>query len=167
MARPQFGRRVKWFAAHKLPSDEHGGQSRDEPSGMSQVDVGDGGFLMLVDGANRIIYHPNKELLGKPYALPIPLDQLVGLSGEFFTGELDGKNYFFSHVVTRRGGWHFISALHEKTIIAQTAWMNLVTFLAIFSASVWWRSLQWRFIRRSSTQFRKLFRASRDLIPVS
>jgi PAS domain S-box-containing protein len=128
------------------------GDSKPEPVGMlrvnlsaeflydhfSSLNLGQDAYLMLVGDQGRMIYHPNKALIGQP--LPSSFAQvLVGPSGSLLTNQ-GNEQVLLSHLQAPDKKWTLLSVVPQSTLTAplipilQT---SIATLLACLLVIVW------------------------------
>ena len=110
---------------------------------FSQIDLGEGGFLLIVDAQGRLIYHPDKERIGKHVSSSFR-ETLVGDIGSFVT-DIDELSTFVTYA---RSGvandWFVISlipsenlAASARTIQVTTVSIMFISFVLISLSAVW------------------------------
>ena len=95
---------------------------------LSTVDIGSGGFLMVIDGSGKTIYHPDKSLIGESYSLPVPLEKLSEVKSST-VALVNGQEMVLNHIYFQHAGWHILSLVPSKTIAAQTDGIGSLTLL--------------------------------------
>ncbi|NLI91617.1 MAG: response regulator [Peptococcaceae bacterium] len=97
----------------------------------------DDAVYMIVDRKNRIVYHPDKFLIGSLLD-PILLNNLVNESGSY-TQNIDGEDKLITYDKSNDNDWLLISAIPERSITAKvfdikknTILFLLVSFVLIF-----------------------------------
>jgi PAS domain S-box-containing protein len=105
---------------------------------FSSLNLGQDAYLMLVGDQGRIIYHPNKALIGQP--LPNSFAQaLIGPSGSLLTNQ-GNEQVLLSHLQALDKKWTLLSVVPKSTLTAplipilQT---SIVTLLACLLVIVW------------------------------
>ncbi|MCB9102032.1 MAG: response regulator, partial [Anaerolineales bacterium] len=82
----------------------------------SQLDLGAGSYMLIVDTKNRLIYHPDKRLIGSQIS-PAFVAQLEADSGSFVT-EVDGQEMFVTYSQSEESDWYLISLVPLKNLTA-------------------------------------------------
>jgi PAS domain-containing protein len=81
---------------------------------FNALNLGEGAYLILVGSQGRMVYHPNRTMIGQPlpsnYALA-----LVGPSGSLLTG-LDGEQILLSHLELPDKKWTLLSVVPQSTL---------------------------------------------------
>jgi diguanylate cyclase (GGDEF)-like protein/PAS domain S-box-containing protein len=91
--------------------------------------LGVGSHLMVVDGHQRIVYHPDASRIGTPAA-----DELVAALADppaTTTIEVGGVPTLVTAVRSNQTGWWVLSLVPQKTIRAETAGVALATTVAL------------------------------------
>ena len=83
---------------------------------FSALNLGEGAYLVLVGDQGKMVYHPNKTLIGQP--LPSNVAQaLVDPSGSFLA-VLDGEQVLLSHLQVPDKKWTLLSVVPRSTLTA-------------------------------------------------
>lgn len=114
---------------------------------FSQFDLGEGAYLMVLDAENRIVYHPDKSLLGVQAGADIG-DHLADMQGKF-VDTVNGQEMLATYEKSIASRWTVISfiplkALHASTVGIQRAallTLALAFLLVFFSAAMVSRSV--------------------------
>lgn len=98
---------------------------------LSSIDMGKGGYLMMIDQAGRIIYHPDKTLIGTAYENLALSD--TPLQGTFGTNAaiVDGQRLILNYAMVRNTGWRLVSIVPEATIEADISVLSAITLSVI------------------------------------
>jgi two-component system sensor histidine kinase/response regulator len=108
---------------------------------FKRLEVGQGGYLMVVDNQRRLLFHPDKTLIGQPL---VPEFQTL-LSGEQGTQglELGDEEVLLSYVRLPEMDWYVVSILPQASLTAPMAGIGgaglavlLVCFAAIGAVAV-------------------------------
>ncbi len=83
---------------------------------FSQLNLGKGAYMIIVDAKDRLIYHPNKEMIGSRVS-PQFLEQLSGDYGSFVTA-LDNRRMFVTHTKSDLSQWTLIILVPFKNLTA-------------------------------------------------
>lgn len=138
---------------------------------FSQIDLGEGGFLILVDAQGRIIYHPDRAILGQ--AMNSNFLAHLARQKSSYVGKFDGKRMLVTHEKSALSGWVIISFIPMSEFLSGAILIrttNLAALLTaftiiIFSALVVSR----RFvqpIREITKHFQSLDKGYVDSVPV-
>jgi len=101
---------------------------------FSRVDMGPAGYMVIADTQGRLIYHPQRDLIGKP-ANPALLAQLAGESGSL-TSRVDDVSMFIAHRRSPISGWRLISFIPVASLTAPAAIIGKTAVFAILLAIV-------------------------------
>jgi signal transduction histidine kinase/CheY-like chemotaxis protein/HPt (histidine-containing phosphotransfer) domain-containing protein len=99
-----------------------------------RLDMGPGGYLMVADGQGRLIFHPDKSLIGQPL-LPGFKALLQGHSGTVAV-TLEGQDVLLNHLRLAEMDWQVISIVPQAALMAPMSTMvpvGLVVLLACFA----------------------------------
>jgi signal transduction histidine kinase/CheY-like chemotaxis protein len=93
------------------------------------LDLGKGGYLMIVDQQNRVVFHPNKTLMGK-HVDPQLLKQLAGDHGSKVIN-INGQatSVIYTHSVT--SGWLIASFIPIETLTASTGVIGRISLVTL------------------------------------
>ncbi len=99
------------------------------------LELGAGGYMLVVDSQARLAFHPDKELIGQP----LLSEFLALLEGEKGTValELDGQDVLLTHLRMPQLGWRVISVLPRESVTAPMSRIGgagLAVLLACFAA---------------------------------
>jgi len=83
---------------------------------LSQVDMGKGSQLLVVDDRNRLIYHPDKTFIGEQLA-PDFARLMVGDAGSL-TQVLGGREVLLTYEEMPEVGWTIVSIVPVSTLVA-------------------------------------------------
>ncbi len=98
---------------------------------LSSIDMGQGGYLMLIDQSGRLIYHPDKSLIGQAAQhLSYAQEVLQGGSGSGIVS-VDGHKLVTHQTVIKGNDWRLVSVLPQETIEAETAILSKLTLFVI------------------------------------
>ncbi|HEX8821671.1 MAG TPA: cache domain-containing protein, partial [Archangium sp.] len=98
------------------------------------LDVGAGGYLMVVDGQGRLIFHPDKSLIGQPL-LPEFKALLKGPQG-MMAVRLGDQDVLLNYLHLGQMNWHVVSILPRVGLMAPMArigGVGLAVLLACFA----------------------------------
>ncbi|PSN20178.1 hypothetical protein C7271_03460 [filamentous cyanobacterium CCP5] len=134
---------------------------------FDQVDLGTNAHLLVLDGENRVIYHPDRQLAGL-YASEA-LIQHLGASEPTFATNINGERMLVTFVQSEMSGWKILSLIPTRNLalpsstIRMAIGLALLISLLIVAISAWLITLQ--FVRpiRQITQRFKLFQSASDV----
>jgi diguanylate cyclase (GGDEF)-like protein/PAS domain S-box-containing protein len=93
---------------------------------FSQINLGSGAYLMVIDAKGRIIYHPDNTVLGGKVSQAF-LDKLNNDTGTLTTA-VDGKEMFITHARSSKSNWQVVSLIPANTFTAKTGLIRTITF---------------------------------------
>ncbi|KFE58428.1 ATP-binding protein [Hyalangium minutum] len=102
------------------------------------LDLGVGSYLMVADNEGRLLFHPDKSLIGEPLLLEFQR-LLAGASGTVAL-ELGGQEVLLNHLRVEELNWQVISIVPHATLTAPMAkignawWAVLVACFAAIGA---------------------------------
>lgn len=98
---------------------------------MSHYKVGESGYLLLVSGEGKIIYHPQKELLDKN------LDE-VDVSQNLKDAVAEGKGQFLKYKVNGETKFGIVAFSEETgyTVISNMSWMEFYSLILMLVAGL-------------------------------
>jgi diguanylate cyclase (GGDEF)-like protein/PAS domain S-box-containing protein len=83
---------------------------------FSNIDLGTGAYLMVVDAQKRLIFHPNRSLVGQ--SIKPELSHLLhGVSGSLSLA-LDGRDVLLSYSQMPDKDWYVVSVVPRDTLLA-------------------------------------------------
>ncbi|MTI09177.1 hybrid sensor histidine kinase/response regulator [Curvivirga aplysinae] len=97
---------------------------------VSKTKIGEGGYFLIVDQNDRLIYHPDKTKIGSNYDLPIPLKKITQ-SRSSIISDIYEETYVLNHVKSANTGWHIISVIPESSFYKHASTVNAVTIFVI------------------------------------
>lgn len=128
---------------------------------FSTVDLGKKSYLMVVDSESRLIYHPDKAMIGQQL-LP-EFSQLFTSAGGTRHIFLDGEEVLFGYASLPRTGWRVVAVIPEKTLLLpmDRVTKNALALLFICLAIIGFMSFQYSRsvvgpIKAISNGFRKI-----------
>ena len=83
---------------------------------FSQVNLGEGAYMMVIDGKNQIIYHPDKSLHGAGVSQEF-VQKLTGESGSFVDSS-SGQSLLVTYNHSALSGWVVLSLVPLNTLLA-------------------------------------------------
>ncbi|MCP5159140.1 MAG: EAL domain-containing protein [Gammaproteobacteria bacterium] len=94
-----------------------------------QIDLGKDAYLQVIDQHNRLIYHPNRTLIGAsldPVSWRTHLDQDWSL-----VAVINDEPHTISHVAMPQNGWYLESIIPNRTLAAGASPIQRVTVLIL------------------------------------
>lgn len=101
---------------------------------FSEVDLGSNGYLLVVDAQNRIIYHPDKELIGTQ-AIPSLMEK-ISLEQGTFENIVDETNALVSYEKSKISDWVVIGIVPVNTLLIGSNTIGMTTSLTILISIV-------------------------------
>jgi len=83
---------------------------------FSQIDLGANAYLMIVDAEKRLIFHPNKSLVGK--TIESSLSGLLQSPSGSLQLRLDGQNVVLSYIQIPDKNWYLINVAPKDNLLA-------------------------------------------------
>ncbi|MBD2257069.1 hybrid sensor histidine kinase/response regulator [Pseudanabaena sp. FACHB-2040] len=96
---------------------------------FQQIQLRQGAYLLVIDAQNRIIYHPDRQLLGQP--IHSALAALMHQDQGTFIQAVDGQDMLMTYARSPMSGWVVINMLPVKTLMAPVAAIRRTTLLAL------------------------------------
>ncbi len=94
-----------------------------------KTQLGDGAYLMVIDTENRIIYHPNIELVGSKVSKNFT-DRLTGTEGTI-TADINGDPMIVSYNHSENSRWIVASFIPVSNLTTQTMPIAITTILVL------------------------------------
>lgn len=83
---------------------------------FSKIDLGSDAYLMITDAKSRLIFHPNKAVIGQ--AIESSLSSLLNGKSGSFQIRLDGRDVLLSYIEIPAKQWYVISVVPKDTLLA-------------------------------------------------
>ncbi len=99
---------------------------------FSRIDLGEHAFLVVVDGDGRIVYHPNRDLIGNMFGRSI-LAQLNEPSGTI-TQLIDDEPMLITYARSPAHNWLTFSFIPERTLSAPASAITSAVLIALLVA---------------------------------
>ncbi|MCA9959358.1 MAG: HAMP domain-containing protein [Anaerolineales bacterium] len=96
---------------------------------FQQVDLGENAYLMVLDGENRILYHPDLRLLGQPVSASFA--HLFTDTKDTLVQEVDGQVYSLNYVRSPKSGWVVLGLVPLQTLADKTSSIGRTTFVVM------------------------------------
>lgn len=104
---------------------------------FSRIDQGSGAYLMVIDAQNRVIYHPDKTVIGSQLSSEI-LQALSVTTYEHpqdissLEHVIDGQLMFINHTQSANSSWVIMSLIPISTLTEKTSTIGATTLLVMF-----------------------------------
>ena len=103
---------------------------------FSRIDQGAGAYLMVIDAKNRIIYHPEKTVIGSQLSSELlhtlsltPQELPQDISSQEHV--IDGQLMFINHVKSANSNWVIMSLIPVSTLTEKTSTIGATTLLVM------------------------------------
>jgi signal transduction histidine kinase/CheY-like chemotaxis protein len=96
---------------------------------FAKTQLGQGAYLMVVDTQNRIIYHPNPDLVGSKVSANF-MDRLTGAEGTL-TADIDGSAMIVTYTHSENSNWTVASFIPVSNLTTQTIPIATTTILVL------------------------------------
>jgi diguanylate cyclase (GGDEF)-like protein/PAS domain S-box-containing protein len=83
---------------------------------FSKINLGSDAYLMIIDDKNRLIYHPQKNLIGQ--TIEKSLGSLLKGESNSLQLRLDERDVLFSYIEIPAKKWYLISVVPKETLLA-------------------------------------------------
>jgi len=93
-----------------------------------------GGYSIILDAKNRIVYHPNIQFIGKTISDDIST-QIEEREKGFFTQIIDGENMLTVFDRTQKGNWKIAKLIPQASILSKITLMS-IAFIALLACSI-------------------------------
>ncbi len=111
----------------------------------SQVQLGQGAYLLIVDQEGKVVFHPDTSFLGGQID-PAFVDQLVNPGGTIIT-QVDHQEMVVSYTFSGESRWLVASLIPRTNFAAQTAAIGNATFWTLIVGLLGSVLIGWRFRR--------------------
>lgn len=101
---------------------------------FSQLDLGDGAYTMIIDTKNRLIYHPDKNLIGSRVS-PSFIEELKS-QPESFTTSFTGEEMLVSHTTSTMSDWLIVSLVPVSSLTINANAIRNTTGIALLIAFI-------------------------------
>jgi len=121
---------------------------------FSKIQLGQDAYLMVIDKENRIIFHPDANLMGSK----VNTGFMARLSGEkgTITTETDGNDMLVTYTHSENSGWTVASFIPINNLTAQTAPIAASTVLVLLISFAGVFVLGWHYTRNLVNPIRKI-----------
>jgi diguanylate cyclase (GGDEF)-like protein/PAS domain S-box-containing protein len=94
---------------------------------FSRIDLDKNGYLTIVDGRSRIVYHPDKRVLGSRVTWNFM--EKIADADETIIIAVDGEPTSVSHAHSDRSDWTLVGLIPLRTLTARTLSIGVITAL--------------------------------------
>jgi diguanylate cyclase (GGDEF)-like protein/PAS domain S-box-containing protein len=96
---------------------------------FQNIKMGQGAYLAVIDAQNRIVYHPNRTLIGDPFDGGL-VAQFTGINGSFIDSSTNQRLMVtYSH--SPISGWWIVSLVPVDTLLAPTSAIGITMLSAL------------------------------------
>jgi signal transduction histidine kinase/CheY-like chemotaxis protein len=106
---------------------------------FSSLDIGSGAYFIIIDSKGRLVYHPNRDLIGSLIS-PGFIDKLTVDS---IVTEVDGQRMLVTHTHSASNGWLVISLIPYKNVTSSADTIQRVTLIVLLVSFVFIALLVW------------------------
>ena len=99
---------------------------------LDRTQLGDGAYLMVIDTQNRIIYHPNRQLVGSKVNANF-MNSLAGPEGTL-TADIDGHSMIVTYTHSENSNWVVASFIPVSNLTTLTIPIATTTIVVLFVA---------------------------------
>lgn len=125
-----------------------------------KLDLGTGSFLLVVDAKGRLLYHPDKELIGQ--ALDTQFRKLLqGPSGSVPVW-LGGQDVLVSYSLIPEKNWYVVSVIPQQTLIEPVKKITITGGLVMLGCLGMIAFFIWLYMRRVAAPIRRISDGFRD-----
>lgn len=96
---------------------------------FSQINLGEGAYLMVIDAKGRIIYHPNEAALGGKVNQAF-LDKLTSETGTV-TIDVEAEEMYVTYARSSKSDWYVVSLVPTNTFVSKNKAIRTTTFLLL------------------------------------
>lgn len=122
--------------------------------------------MMILDDQNRILLHPNEELIGRPVEEAGLSDaSLLSRDSSPFTAVIGGNDYSISVHNSDFNGWKYVSAVSVDSIMQESRKIGMYTIYVCALMLALSMLLAWIGSRRMYTPIQKLLRQMKEGLP--
>lgn len=108
---------------------------------FNRIEIDEGAYLMVIDAQKRILFHPDKTVIGSP--LNPEIERQLCNTHDHDTGDsvlemnVDGERMFINHIHSRCQDWIIVSLIPVRTLAAKTQSIGYTTvFISIISVGI-------------------------------
>lgn len=103
---------------------------------LSNVKVGDDGYIMVTNESGIAVVHPDKKLIGTDTIKKLSLWDQASKNKEGFTNyEYEGNRKFGVYTTNQSTTWKIFASLNESELTKDTAEIRLLTFILVLVTS--------------------------------
>ncbi|WP_018605796.1 hybrid sensor histidine kinase/response regulator [Uliginosibacterium gangwonense] len=125
-----------------------------------KLDLGTGSFILVVDAKGRLLYHPDKELIGQPLEAQFR-NLLQGPSGSIPVW-LDHQDVLVNYSLIPEKNWYVISVIPQQTLIEPVKKITITGGLVMLGCLGMIAFFIWLYLRHVAAPIRRISDGFRD-----
>jgi len=98
---------------------------------LRDVNLGESGFVAIVDRMGKIVYHPDTRYIGGEFTSIIPGGGIHEGDAGNFAHASGGQTYLVTYRSWDAANWKFVSVSSKAEIIENLAWLRIVAILLL------------------------------------
>ncbi len=103
--------------------------------GLSEIKVGNEGYMYVSDASGNLVAHPNKEIIGTDEAAKLSVWSDISSNKEGFTEyDFNGEKKFAVYTTSQLTGWKIVASLDEKELLKDT--QNILNIIILTSGVI-------------------------------
>jgi len=132
--------------------------------GLSEIKVGNEGYMYVSDASGNLVAHPNKEIIGTDEAAKLSVWSDISSNKEGFTEyDFNGEKKFAVYTTSQLTGWKIVASLDDKELLNDTQdilniiilTLGVISIIAIAVSLIFSNSIS-KNINRLLTAFNKV-----------
>ncbi len=105
--------------------------------GLSQIKVGDSGYMYVSDASGNLVSHPNKEIIGTDEAAKLSVwDEISSNKDGFADYKFNGDRKFAVYSTSELTGWKIIASLDNAELLNDTRNIKNMTMLTLGAIAI-------------------------------
>lgn len=133
---------------------------------MSDADIGQDGYIFVLDNAGTAIVHPMADIIGTDEITNTPFWENIQGNQEGFTEhEFDGENRFSAYVKNERTGWITATSVPERELLDKTQnllYSAVTAILIVLLITIVISILLSRYISKNTRKLQEGFQKASD-----
>ncbi|MBC3861561.1 PAS domain S-box protein [Undibacterium jejuense] len=101
---------------------------------FSKVDLGRGSYMVVTDADGRVVYAPDKKIVGQN--MPESLANWLKSGNEKSALHIDNRDYLVSLATIKNQGWHLFGVIPQETLLAPMRRLTQLVGLLIVLSSI-------------------------------
>ncbi|WP_346936385.1 methyl-accepting chemotaxis protein [Clostridium sp.] len=100
--------------------------------GLSEIKVGNEGYMYVSDANGNLVAHPNKEIIGTDEAAKLSVWSDISSNKEGFTEyKFNGESKFAVYTTSQLTGWKIVASLDDKELLNDTQNIQNIIMLTL------------------------------------